>query len=494
MSKITEIEVRGMMEAYAQVYAPQEEEIYIDSLSQEIFEDVAVALISQGYTAIDVLEYFANVDDEVIIEDVIALSEGTLIIESVVSEEYIQEQLEILNEAIPLLGLAARGAMALARPAAGLIAKAAPKVAQAATKLGQKAANVVWKGGSKATPMGRFPAGTATAPGTKLIGNKNIAQKAVGKVKDFAKSALDKLPGGSQGKLASGLKTAGKWALGGAAFEAGARGVKALMGDKGPSPKTAPSAPKAGMVDTAKGQRYKSSSDGKHYANYNDALAARNSRRGVTPSAKAAPAPSAPAAPAKPAAATPAPAKPSTPAAPVKPPTGTAEKPKRQSIAQDVEDIKQMQQRSRQRQGVEMGGPEGPGKIDTKSVEADLKAAQEREKKAPKTTTPQMVKASYEYDAFDIVLEYLLDNGHADTITEAAYIMTEMDAETIGTIVEAKRKSYSAKKARKGEDIGLPGRGFEKIAKEAGKRYGSKERGEKVAGAVLAGLRAKYSK
>ena len=49
--------------------------------------------------------------------------------------------------------------------------------------------------------------------------------------------------------------------------------------------------------------------------------------------------------------------------------------------------------------------------------------------------------------------------------------------------------SYSAKAARAGKDIGKPGKTFEKIAKEAGKRYGSEERGEKVAGAVLAKLR-----
>lgn len=49
--------------------------------------------------------------------------------------------------------------------------------------------------------------------------------------------------------------------------------------------------------------------------------------------------------------------------------------------------------------------------------------------------------------------------------------------------------SYSAKKARAGEDIGKPGKQFAKIAKEAGKRYGSEERGKKVAGAVLAKLR-----
>jgi hypothetical protein len=49
--------------------------------------------------------------------------------------------------------------------------------------------------------------------------------------------------------------------------------------------------------------------------------------------------------------------------------------------------------------------------------------------------------------------------------------------------------SYSAKKARAGEDIGKPGKMFSKIAKSAAERYGSEEKGKKVAGAVLAKLR-----
>jgi hypothetical protein len=49
---------------------------------------------------------------------------------------------------------------------------------------------------------------------------------------------------------------------------------------------------------------------------------------------------------------------------------------------------------------------------------------------------------------------------------------------------------YSAKKARAGKDIGKPGKQFAKIAKDAAARYGSKEKGEKVAGAVLAKLRS----
>jgi hypothetical protein len=52
---------------------------------------------------------------------------------------------------------------------------------------------------------------------------------------------------------------------------------------------------------------------------------------------------------------------------------------------------------------------------------------------------------------------------------------------------------YSAKKASAGKDIGKPGKNFEKIAKSASERYGSKEAGERVAGAVLAKLRAKES-
>jgi hypothetical protein len=51
--------------------------------------------------------------------------------------------------------------------------------------------------------------------------------------------------------------------------------------------------------------------------------------------------------------------------------------------------------------------------------------------------------------------------------------------------------SYSAKSARAGKDIGKPGKAFSKIAADAAERYGSKEKGEKVAGAVLKKLRAK---
>jgi glutaredoxin-related protein len=50
--------------------------------------------------------------------------------------------------------------------------------------------------------------------------------------------------------------------------------------------------------------------------------------------------------------------------------------------------------------------------------------------------------------------------------------------------------SYSAKMARAGKDIGKTGKMFSKIATKASRKYG-KERGAKIAGAVLAKLRKK---
>ena len=73
---------------------------------------------------------------------------------------------------------------------------------------------------------------------------------------------------------------------------------------------------------------------------------------------------------------------------------GTA-MPASRPISKDVEDIKKMQTASRARQGVKES-----------------------------------------YDAYDLVLEYLLSQGHVDTVEEANYVMLVMDAETIGTIVE----------------------------------------------------------
>ena len=40
------------------------------------------------------------------------------------------------------------------------------------------------------------------------------------------------------------------------------------------------------------------------------------------------------------------------------------------------------------------------------------------------------------YEPYDILLDYVLSEGHADTVEEAHYVMTQMDADTIQTIVK----------------------------------------------------------
>lgn len=50
-------------------------------------------------------------------------------------------------------------------------------------------------------------------------------------------------------------------------------------------------------------------------------------------------------------------------------------------------------------------------------------------------------------------------------------------------------KSYSAKAAAAGKDIGKKGKNFSKIAAKAGAKYGSAAAGKRVAGAILNKLR-----
>lgn len=71
------------------------------------------------------------------------------------------------------------------------------------------------------------------------------------------------------------------------------------------------------------------------------------------------------------------------------------------------------------------------------------------------------------------------------------YVSDEDDDYSWNESIQESKKSYSAKQARAGKDIGKPGKAFKKIAKSAAKKYGSKKAGQKVAGAVLAKLRKK---
>jgi len=96
---------------------------------------------------------------------------------------------------------------------------------------------------------------------------------------------------------------------------------------------------------------------------------------------------------------------------------------------------------------------------------------------------PPREKLKTDRDMFNI------PKGERDAARERLLAKAKARREKMKEEIEIEEESYSAKKARAGKDIGKPGKMFAKIAKSAGERYGSEERGKKVAGAVLAKLR-----
>ncbi len=162
---------------------------------------------------------------------------------------------------------------------------------------------------------------------------------------------------------------------------------------------------------------------------------------------------------------------------------------KRKKMEEEVEQVNENRRAARDPEGRNSGyskqpDPSKPGftGIGNMSIDQIAKMSARIEKEKTKKE---------EFDIFDIVNEFLQVEGIAETTEEAQWAMANLiDDEIVSAILD--EATYSAKAARAGKDIGKPGKAFAKIAASAAKRYGSKERGKKVAGAVLAKLRAKH--
>lgn len=74
------------------------------------------------------------------------------------------------------------------------------------------------------------------------------------------------------------------------------------------------------------------------------------------------------------------------------------------------------------------------------AASGDKPAAAAKAAQASRLYTKQAKKRlnKEEVDIFDVVLEYLIDNGHAETIGEAAYIMSQMNEQAIQDIIETR--------------------------------------------------------
>ena len=121
-------------------------------------------------------------------------------------------------------------------------------------------------------------------------------------------------------------------------------------------------------------------------------------------------------------------------------------------------------------------------------------------KKYPKSITAQKAKGlrdHTEWDAYDMVLEYLYSTEQVATIEEANYVMTEMDAETIQSIVEEQKKNLEeglpllAKGAAVVGGMVLAKKGLDK-AKKSFDNYLNKQRDKGIGGNTRPGSDKMY--
>lgn len=181
MSRLTGNEVYGLVEAYNSIY---EEKQLVEELGIQIIENAAYVLFSQGYNVCDLCDYFAEASVDTIVEDYVDFSEGKVYLSEsfIVSDEYIQEQFEILNE----------GIMDVVRGAAGWVGKGFQKAGQF---LSNK--SIPKAGKQLSLPLGQATKG-AGAAASGAAGGATAAAKTPGilaKAGNFARNLVGKIPG-----------------------------------------------------------------------------------------------------------------------------------------------------------------------------------------------------------------------------------------------------------------------------------------------------------
>ena len=405
MSRISQDFINSVGYLYEEINIQQndflnEESEYYDAEASELVEDIlatiSTSMVYEGYSAEGIIGFLADSSEQDIVEKYLSFDESILT-ESAVSEEYIEEQFQQLNE---IIGAALR--IAGAGLKAAKYAKGAKGLAPLA-RLGSglqgagKAASRVAQQGTKASAVVR-PA----------------LSKGVQKVKDIAQGAKKALPGIAKGAGIFGLGAAGGYV--GAKMAGAGSGSKSTESPKPTVTTPAPTAPKPPSTSIGSGGGSASSGGGARRSKPAAPVTSKQTgdkAKDMATWAKANP----------------------KLAAKLNP-DGTQRGTGQSEMEKNAEELRQMVNRSKQRQGSLMGGPEGPGKIDTTSVDAAIKAEQERQKKRLESQNNASTTTKEAYEPYDVILNYLLSEGHADTVDEANYIMLEMDETAIGTIIE----------------------------------------------------------
>jgi len=409
----------------------------VAELVEDILSKISLSMIYEGYSANATISFLANSSEDDILNEYLNFDEN-LIKESVVSEDYIQEQLELfvfaINEGLfDKLGIGAlkflgRVASKPARmKAADRLLKSSDPVRTAAAY--QKLANKnVTKAGFKATS-------TDGAPASLRFKNTNDAartaaiMKPIAKVKEIAKSAKAALTSPTAKKV--GLGALGLGAAVGAGYIGGkmsndgsAKVGPKIVGPKIVGPKIV--GPKSPSSSGDGGGGSNSSGDGG--GGSNSSSGGENSpSQNRTPKKQE-----------------------STP--PTKPPyigktPGGTEYEIRTPTSKELEAAQDTRasggsEEEAIKAGVDAGKTSNPVKMDIPGFALGGKMPEFGvDKTGIKPLTPEKKKPPTEttsegYDAYDLVLEYLLSQGHTETIEEAHYVMMEMDEEMIGSIVD----------------------------------------------------------
>jgi hypothetical protein len=360
-------------------------------LVEDIISTIALSMVYEGYSANGIISFLASSPNEDIIEKYLNFDEN-VITESVVSEDYIVEQLDQLNEfvgaALRVLGAGlkaakyakgVKGLAPVARLASGL--KGAGTAAERVAKQGFKQSSVIRSG----------------------------LTKGVEKVKDIAKGAKAALTSPTAKKVALGAAALGAATgagyLGGKMSGAGGdQSLSAKPNPKSPASEKPPAAPKL-PAPTGNGGGGGSSSSTKSKAPAKPKESDKGPA-GETPMQKWA-----------------------------RLHKGLASKVKPgQSGYDEISKTRVKPGPNEKQNQTPTSGPEASD-AQKSQAGADVAAIQAKQK-ADFEKKQKEVAASTQKESYDIVLEYLFDNGHADTITEAEYIMTELDERFIQSLVE----------------------------------------------------------
>ena len=324
--------IEDVQSIYASIQEETDSVEEINNFAGDVYAAVATSMLHEGYSASGILGFLSTASDEEIVERFGDYDEN-FIAESTISEEYVNEQVEQLDEivgaALRVLGAGAKAAK-FAKGAQGLAPLS--RIGQGLQGAGRAMSRVAKQG-----------------PGAS-----SVVRSGLSKLRSAAGAGLGKLKQGAQ-KVGGALKSAAKTVIPGAVGYAAGRAT---------APKA--EAPKASQ----------------------------------------------------PAAAAP----PSTSAAAPKPPKAETKKPMSKADAMAAW-----------------------AKANPKLAAA--KAERDRTRGTSATTNPMLQgskssmpapkpKEETKKESYDLVLDYLLSEGHAETVEEAHYIMLRLEADHIQEIVE----------------------------------------------------------